>query len=74
VAVGRANRLVGYLASVVSASFFYVVWLVVQDRTPDKHVGVLFDIGLAVFFLLFEGLGAAFVLIAFPWYLAIVGA
>ena len=73
--MGNANRLVGYLASVTSASIFYVVWFVVsfeQNRTPDGHVTVLFKIGLAFFFWLFEGMGAAFLLMAFPWYLAVV--
>lgn len=71
----NVNRLVGYLASVTSASLFYVVWFVVsfeQNRTPDGHVTVLFKIGLALFFWFFEGMCAAFVLMAFPWYLAVV--
>jgi hypothetical protein len=74
-AIGNANRLVGYLASVTSASLFYVIWFVVsfeQNRTPDGHVTVLFKIGIAFFFWLFGGMGAAFVLMAFPWCLAVV--
>jgi hypothetical protein len=71
--MGNTNRVVGYLASVISASLFYVVWFVVQNRTPDKHVTALFDIGLAIFFWLFEGMGAAFLLMVFPWYLAVIG-
>jgi hypothetical protein len=74
-AMGKANRLVGYLASVTSASLFYVVWFVVsveQNRTPGGDVTVLFKIGIAVFFWLFGGMGAAFVLMAFPWYLTVV--
>ena len=73
--MGNVNRMVGYLASVTSASLFYVVWFVVsfeQNRTPDGHVTVLFKIGLALFFWFFEGMCAAFVLMAFPWYLAVV--
>ena len=65
------NRLVGYLASVVSASLFYVIWFVVSDMAPDKHVSLIFNVGLAFFFWLFEGMAAAFVLMAFPWYLAV---
>jgi hypothetical protein len=70
--VGNANRLVGYLASVTTATLFYVVWVVVQNWTPASHVTVLFSIGIAFFFWLFGGLGAAFVLMALPWYLAVV--
>jgi hypothetical protein len=65
------NRLVGYLASVVSASFFYMVWFVIINRVPASHVTLDFDIGLALFFWLFEGVAAAFVLMAFPWYLVV---
>ncbi len=68
--MGNANRLVGYLASVASASLFYGVWLVISDWTPDSDV--LFNIGVVFFFWLFGGMGAAFVLMAFPWYLAVV--
>ena len=70
--MGNSNRLVGYLASVTSASLFYVGWFAVQNRTPDGRVTVLFNIGFAFFFWLFGGMGAAFVLMAFPWYLAVV--
>jgi hypothetical protein len=70
--MGNVTRLVGYLASVASASLFYVVWFAISlelSRTPDGHTSVLFKIGFAFFFLLFSGMGAAFVLMAFPWYL-----
>ena len=73
--MGNVNRMVGYLASVTSASLFYVAWFVFsfeQNRTPDGHVTVLFKIGLALFFWFFEGMCAAFVLMVFPWYLAVV--
>lgn len=70
--MGKSNRLVGYLASVTSASLFYMVWLVVQNRTPGGRETFLFNIGFAFFFWLVGGMGAAFVLIAFPWYLAVV--
>ena len=72
----KANRLFGYFASVSRASLFYVVWFVISSelsRTPppDGHVSVLFEIGFAFFFLLFSGIGAAFVLRAIPWYCAV---
>ena len=67
--MGNVNRLVGYLASVASASIFYVVWFVVS---LEGHTTVLFRIGFAFFFLLFSGMGAAFVLMALPWYLAVL--
>jgi hypothetical protein len=70
--VGNANRFVGYLASVTSASLFYVVWFVVQNWSPAGHVTVLFSIGFAFFFWLVGGMGAALVLMALPWYLALV--
>jgi hypothetical protein len=71
--MGKANRLVGYLASVVSASLFYVVWVVVSfgPNRPPGDVTVLFKIGFALFFWLLSGMAATFVLMAFPWYLAV---
>ncbi|HEY1204705.1 MAG: hypothetical protein ABSH46_15365 [Bryobacteraceae bacterium] len=74
-AMGTANRLVGYLASVASASVFYLVWFVVRLELTRPHgrVSVLFDIGFAIFFWLFGGMGAALVLMALPWYLAVRG-
>jgi hypothetical protein len=66
----NVHRLVGYLASFIGASIFYMVWFTVETWTPDSHVSVLFDIGFAIFFWLFGGTGAALVLMAFPWYLA----
>jgi hypothetical protein len=71
-AMGNAHRLVGYLASFTSASLFYMVWIGIQSWTPDSHVTVQFDIGIAFFFWLFGGTGAALVLMALPWYLAVV--
>jgi len=70
--MGNSNRLVGYLVSVASASLFYVVWLAVQTRTPGRHVPALFNVGFAFFFWLFGGMGVAFVVMALPWYLAVV--
>jgi hypothetical protein len=74
--MGKANRLVGYLASVTCASLFYMLWFlfVVQNITPTPNgsVALHFKIGFALFFWLFGGMGAAFVLMAFPWYLAVV--
>jgi hypothetical protein len=71
-AMGNAHRLVGYLASFSSASLFYLVWFAVQNRTSASHVTVLFQIGFALFFWLFGGMAAALVLMAFPWYLAVL--
>jgi hypothetical protein len=71
-AMGNAHRLVGYLASFSSASVFYLVWLAVQSRTSASHVTVLFQIGFALFFWLFGGVAAALILMAFPWYLAVI--
>jgi hypothetical protein len=72
--MGNWNRLVGYLASVASASLFYVVWLLIafeQNDPPDGFMSVLFRIGFAIFFLLFGGMGAAFVSMALPWCLVV---
>jgi hypothetical protein len=73
VVVGNANRLVGYLASVASASLFYLVWFVVEIAVtqPDGRVSILFDIWFAIFFWLFGGEGAALALMALPWCLAV---
>jgi hypothetical protein len=73
--MGKTNRLVGYLASVTCSSIFYMSWLMCsleRSRTPDSHVTVLFDFGFAFFFWLFGGMGAAFLLMALPWYLAVL--
>ena len=67
--MGHANRVVGYLASVAAASLFYVAWFALSS-TSDGKVTVLFKIGLAIFFLVFEGLGATLVVMTLPWYLA----
>jgi hypothetical protein len=70
-AMGRANRALGYLASVVSASLFYVAWFVIEINrkpVPEGRVGVRFELGFAIFFLIFSGMGAAFVLMVPPWY------
>jgi hypothetical protein len=71
-AMGNTHRMVGYLASFSSASLFYLVWLAVQNRTSASHVTVRFQIGFALFFWIFGGMAAALVLMAFPWYLAVV--
>lgn len=64
--------MIGYLASFLSASLFYLVWFSVETRTPGSNVGVLFEIGLAIFFWLFAGMAAALVFIAVPWCLAVM--
>jgi len=70
--MGNVHRLVGYLASFTTASLFYMVWLAVQSRTPGSHETLRFNIGIALFFWIFGGMAAALVLMAFPWYLAVV--
>jgi hypothetical protein len=73
--MGQVNRLVGYLASVVSAALFYLAWEVVtvaQIGPPDASTSFLFKLGLASVFLVLYGPGAAFVLMALPWYLAVL--
>jgi hypothetical protein len=67
-----ANRLVGYLASFVSASLMYLVWFVLWNKAADSHVSIRFRIGIAVFFWLFGGTAVALVVIAGPWYLAVI--
>jgi hypothetical protein len=72
-AMGKANRLVGYLASVAGASLFYVAWFVIwveRHTMPGGDASFMFKIGLAFFFMLFSA-GSAFVLMAFPWYLSV---
>jgi hypothetical protein len=72
--MGHANRVVGYLASVAAASLFYVAWLALSFMFvgPSRgQVKVLFNIGLAIFFWSFEGMGAALALMALPWCLAV---
>jgi hypothetical protein len=74
VAVGKVNRIVGYLASVASASLFYLVWFVVElELLPSGHAGLIFAIGFALFFWLAGGMGAALVSMALPWYLTVRG-
>jgi hypothetical protein len=71
--MGSANRRVGFLASVASASLFYVVCFTVSlgfDGPRDMHNG-LFDIGFAIFFWFFDGVAAALALMVLPWYLVV---
>jgi hypothetical protein len=71
--MGKANRLVGYLASIAGASLFYVAWFVTWveiNATPGGGTSFKFKIGFAFFFMLFSA-GSAFVLMAFPWYLSV---
>jgi hypothetical protein len=70
--MGFANRLVGYLVSFVSASLIYMVWFVLWNTAAGSHVGILFRIGIGIFFWLFGGMAAALVLITIPWYLAVI--
>jgi len=73
--MGKGNRLVGYLASVASASLFYVVWEVIiigLIGPPGEGTGVLFKITFAFTIFLVYGPCAAFVLMVLPWYLAVL--
>jgi hypothetical protein len=67
---GRATCFIGYLAGTATGSLFYVAWLVISDKAPG--VTVQFKLGFAIFLWLFEGMGASFVLMALPWYLAVL--
>jgi len=49
-----------------------VGWFTIQNRTSGSDVTVLFQITVAIFFWLFGGVAAALVLLALPWYLAVV--
>jgi hypothetical protein len=71
-AMGKAHRLIGYLASFISASFFYLVWFIIETGPSRGGVTVLFTIGIGVFFWLFEGMAPALVLMVVPWYLAVI--
>ena len=70
--MGKANRLIGYIASFLVASLFYVGWFTVQNRKSGTDVTVLFQIGVAIFFWLFGGVAVALFLLALPWSLAVV--
>ena len=71
IAMGKAHRLIGYSASFLVASLFYVGWIAVQDRSSGGNVTVLFQVGVAIFFWLFGGVAAALILLALPWSLAV---
>jgi hypothetical protein len=74
--MGKANRVVGYLASVASASLFYLVWFVLlfePNDPPGQTTSVQFKIGLGVFFLVLYGPGAAFALMPLPLALGVLG-
>jgi len=72
--MGHANRLVGYLASVVSASLFYLAWSIIELGYigPPGSTTLVFKIGLASVFFVLYGPAAAFILMALPWYLAVL--
>ena len=79
--MGAANQAVGYLAGVAMSAVFYVVWMtftvatMVTPGAPSggSHVDLLFTLGFAVIFLIFEGAGAALALLLLPWPLAVMG-
>ena len=66
--MGQANRVVGYLASAVAASLFYVAWFALTTAQPSGGVGILFDIAISLFLWSFEGMAAALLLMALPWF------
>jgi len=71
--MGSVDRRVGFLASVASASIFYVVWFTLSlgfGRPRDVH-SVLFDLGFVIFFWALNGLAAALVLMALVWYIIV---
>ena len=71
--MGKADRRLGFLASVASASIFYVLWFLVSlgfDEFRDVHTGLL-TIGFAIFFWFFSGMAAAFAIMILPWYLVV---
>lgn len=70
--VGKANRLIGYIAAFLVASLFYVGWITVANRAPGTGVAVRFRIDIAIFFWLFGGVAVALVLMALPWSLAVI--
>ena len=73
--MGNANRLVGYVASLICASLFYMVWFAIvvgQINPKGDPVSLRFQFGFAFFFWLFSGMGAALVLLALPWFLAVL--
>ena len=72
--LGKAHRLIGYLAAFLVASLFYVGWFTVANRAPGSDVAIPFRIGVAVFFWAFGGVAAALVSMALPWSLAVLWA
>jgi hypothetical protein len=73
--MGKANRVVGYLVSIVSASLFYIAWEVINVGLigpPGQDTGLKFKTALAFTFFVLYGPCAAFVLMVLPWYLAVL--
>jgi hypothetical protein len=67
-----ARRIVGYLAGAAAATLIYVIWDVCVTHlsvAPRGRPSIMFEIGLAIFFAIFEGFGAAMLLIAPLWFL-----
>jgi hypothetical protein len=71
--LGKANRLVGYVAAFVVSSLFYVGWFTVASRVPGSDVTILFQIGIAIFFWAFGGVAAALIAMSLPWSLVVIG-
>ena len=67
-----ARRIVGYLAGTAAATLIYVIWdtcVTHLSVAPAGRPSIKFEIGLAIFFAIFEGFGAAMLLIAPLWFL-----
>ena len=67
-----ARRIVGYMSGAAAATLIYVVWDAVamhMSVAPSGRPSFKFEIGAAIFFAVFAGLGAAILLIAPLWLL-----
>jgi len=71
--MGAANLIIGYLAGVALATFFYVVWTLVSFSAMEPHVSFLFRLGFTLFWWLFQGTAVALVSLFFPWCLVVWG-
>jgi hypothetical protein len=73
--MGKASRVIGYLASVAIASLFYLVWFVFSgpNEPPAEATSIQFRVVLGLFFLVLYGPGVAFVLMPVPLALGVLG-
>jgi hypothetical protein len=74
ISLGKAHRLVGYIAALLVASLFYVSWFTVANKAPGSDVAILFRIGVAIFFWAFGGVAVALGAMALPWSFAVIWA